>query len=179
VLDIKEEVMLAEFRKVIPAATAADRAHASYAHAMPQAQERLSVTERVLLKFMFSNHKALALMKKNVKETDFASNIARKAAAYFFKHYAQGQEYSAQGVLGTIDDKEVCSFVSQILMDEEIPLDKELFKSSLVQMLNRRVKTIKEKMKTEIKEAEAKGDRERIRVLVGQYSRINSEGGNE
>ncbi|MDD5585137.1 MAG: DNA primase [Candidatus Omnitrophica bacterium] len=177
-LDIKEEVMLAEFRKVAVSATAANT-RSEYRQAAPQPQERLSVTERVLLKFMFTNHKALAVIKRNVKESDFSSNIARKAAAYFFKQYAAGQEYSAQSVLGTIADKEVCSFVSQILMDEEIPLDKELFKSSLAKVLTRRVKTIKERMKTEIKEAEKNGDRERIRVLVNQYSRINSEGQDE
>ncbi|MDD5194891.1 MAG: DNA primase [Candidatus Omnitrophica bacterium] len=174
ILQIKEEVVIAEFRKIAKHASQSKTYDTSL---MRQPEARVSITERVLLKFMFTNHKALALLRKSVREDDFASPIARRAVAYFFKRYTGSEEYSSSKILSTIEDKEICGFASQIIMDEEIPLDKEIFKSSLAKILQQRTKVVKEKIKNEIKEAEAKGDRERLKVLVTQYGKINSEDG--
>ena len=88
-------------------------------------------------------------------------------------------EYSAAKIVNGIDDKEIANFVSAILMDDEIAPDKELFKSSFTKLMARHTRTLKDNVRLQIKDAEAKGDAERLQVLVNQYVKINSEGRNE
>jgi DNA primase len=167
-LGIKEEILIAEFKQFF------SKTYSS----LPKKQnifavkEPLSVTEKVLVKFMLTNNKAFSIIKKNFTEEDFSSLLARKTVSYFLKNYSESEEQCCCKILGNIEDKEISSFVSMILMDDDPPLDNEIFKESILRLRQKRLKVLKEKLRQEIKAAEMAGDKQRLSDLMGKYSSI-------
>jgi DNA primase len=168
-LKVKEEILIAEFRRTSKKSATPETKFSSLVAKGP-----LSITEKVLIKFMLTNAKAFAIIRKSLKGDEFTNPLARKTVSYFFKNYSD-ENTPLLKFLGTIEDKEISSFVSKVLMDDDIPLDKEQFKSSLQKLRQKRIKSIKDGLREEIKEAEARGDRGKIKVLVDKYDRIKSE----
>lgn len=135
----------------------------------------LSIAEKVLIKYMLTNKKALFLIKDNLLPADFTSAAASKVAAYFFSKAAAPEDFSLPKIIGAITDEEISRFVSKILMDEQIPCDKEFFRGSLMKLQRRRVLQAKAQLKEDIKQAEINGDRERLKDLMNKYAQVNSE----
>ncbi|MDP2922200.1 MAG: DNA primase [Candidatus Omnitrophota bacterium] len=168
---VKEEILIAEFKKVFSKNSNIDR-HPSH---ILDTKEPLSITEKVLIKFMLTNNKAFSLIRKNFTEEDFTSILARKTISYLLKNYTENIELTSSTLIGKIEDKEISSFVSRILMDDEPPLDKEIFRDSMLKLRRKKTKTLKEKLRQEIKEAETKGDKNRLKILISKYTSISSE----
>ena len=53
-----------------------------------------------------------------------------------------------------------------------------MFKEGVAKLRKKRVRDVKEKLKEEIKEAEEKGDRDRLKDLISKYAKINAGGRN-
>jgi len=179
-LEVKEEIMIAEFRSSFSKESNVYKRGSSAVAACGQeglraADTPLSVTEKILLKFMFTNPKAFSLMRKNLKEDYFSSCLARKTVTLLLNLYGEGQDYSTPQLLGKIDDKEISGFVSRILMDDDIPLNKDLFKESLLKLRKKRIIKLKKNLQDQIREAETKGDKRKLRELINRYGRINNE----
>ena len=124
---------------------------------------------------MFTNPKAFSLMRKNLKEEYFSSYLARKTVSCLFNTYSENKDCSVSQLLGKIDDKEISGFISKIIMDDDIPLNNDLFKESLLKLRKKGAMKLKKDLQDEIKEAEIKGDKSRLRELINKYGRINSE----
>ena len=124
---------------------------------------------------MLTNVKAFSLIRKNLKAEYFSSHLARKTISFFFKACSKGDNKSAPKLLGLIDDKEISGFVSKILMDDDIPLDKNSFRDSLFKLYKRGTMQVKKKLQDEIKQAELKGDKKRLKELIKEYGRVNNE----
>lgn len=170
-LKVKEEILIAEFKKNFSKKETRER---NLIQSRPN--EPFSVAEKVILKFMFSNKKAFSLIRKNLNEEDFAYPLAKKTVSYFFRNYNDGDaDLASPGIIATIDDKEISGFVSRILMDDDIPLDAEVFKSSVIKLRQIRGRNIKTRLKKDIKDAETSGNKERLKVLIDKFSKMNSE----
>lgn len=174
-LKVKEEIIAAEFRRVFVKNKAfADKKTGLTAGV--GSDEPVSIAEKVIIKFMLTNKKALALVKSNLTADDFISPISQRVVAYFLNKDSgvEGGPDIAPAV-GTIEDKEISGFVSRVLMDEDILLDKELFRGSMQQVCKRRAVAVKNKLREEIKTAEEKGEKERLKILINKYGIINRE----
>ncbi|UCG34660.1 MAG: DNA primase [Candidatus Omnitrophota bacterium] len=172
-LKVKEEILIAELRKI-------NSTPGTRNWQPPQQlgkREPLSLTEKTLLKFMVSNQGARALIKKNVKEEDFISDLARKTFSYLSLNIERLSN-RPQELLTMIEDKEISRFISSVLMDDNIPLEKEFLKGALLKMRQRRIKVFKNRLKEEIRQAEQIGDRQKLKVLISEYGKIKSEAGN-
>ena len=178
-LKVKEEIMIAEFRnsfsKKSNSPRRADSATVYRNQGLNLDKEPISITEKVLLKFMLTNPKAFSVARKNLKGEYFYSHLARKTVSFLFSKYSGEGSGSIQKLLGAIEDKEISGFISRILMDDDVPLDKNIFKESLVKLRKKAVVETKKRLKGRIKEAEASGDKQKVRELMKEYSRINSE----
>lgn len=169
VVKVKEEILLLEFRKISSSLGKNKDNRTVKKSALGGGV--ISITEKLLLRFMFTKKGAFSLVRKNLTEEDFTSSLARKTVSYFFKNYPQGESAFLKS-LAVIEDKEISGFVSAILMDEDIPIDKESFKSSLIKLHKNRTNRLKDKLKEEIKEAEAGDDRQRLKALVSRYNKM-------
>jgi len=172
-LKIEEEIMIAEFRNNF--LKGSKKQHLSVARknsSVFTSTDPLPITEKILFKFMLTNSKAFFLIRKKLKEDCFSSYLAQKTISVLFNVCPQGEHYSAPKLLEAIKDKEVSSFVSKILMDDGIPLDKELFKESLLKLRKKGIKQVKQKLKDKIRQAEKEGNSQEIKELIDEYNRI-------
>ena len=60
-------------------------------------------------------------------------------------------------------------------MDDDIPLDKNLFKESLLKLRKKGIVQLKRKLKDQIKDAETKGDKKILTELLNEYGKIDKE----
>ena len=173
-LGVKEEILIAELGKLNTAPKARDWQD-------PQERlnpkEPLSITEKALLKFMASNRQAFSVIKKNVKEDDFASGLARKTFSYLSLNVEKISNQPQQ-LLAMIEDKEISKFICAIIMDDHIPLEKEFLKSALLKVRQRRTKLFRNQLREKIRQAEQDGDRQKLKVLISEYGKIKSEARN-
>ena len=178
-LNIKEEIVIAEFRNSFFKKSGFNNRKAldnAYQEKKINLDNKpLAVTEKVLLKFMFTNFKAFSIARKNLKSEYFQSQLAQKTVSFLFDNYSKEKDVSIQKLLSKVTDKEISGFISRISLDDDIALDKELFKESLVKLHKQAALGVKRKLKIQIKEFEAKGDKAKVKELMKEYSRINSE----
>jgi DNA primase len=170
ILKIKEEILLAEYKKLF-----SKRDFSFPKNNSKIIEEKLfPITEKIILKFMLTNTKALSVVKKNLKEDDFTSPLIKKAVSFILRNFSK-EKFSLQSLLGRIDDKQISSFISSILMDDSIPLNKDSFKDSIIKLRKKRIKSLRERLKEEIKRAELEGDKEKCKELINKFYKINSE----
>jgi DNA primase len=167
-INVREEILLAEFSKVAPQNRRAYEQSVSHID-----DELMPITEKVLLKFMLTNDRAFEIAKKNLSPLDFTGNKSKKMAGYLLENYKPSAGIAQ--FIDSLQDKDISGFVSRIMLDEDIPLDKEVFKSSLMKIKANRLKEAKSKLRDEIKAAEKSGDSQKIKVLINQYATIKSE----
>ncbi|MFH1504890.1 MAG: DNA primase [Candidatus Omnitrophota bacterium] len=172
-LGVREEIMIAEFRGTFFKSKAfPGKRSISGKAGLAVSKGSLTITEKVIFKFMFTSPKAFALIKKNLKEDYFDSTLARRTVSFFFDTYTNVNCFNPK-LLGIIGDKEISGFVSMILMDDSIPFDKDTFKQSLLKLRKKGAAQKKNKLKEQIQEAETKGDRSRLKELIGEYGKVN------
>jgi len=160
VLNIKEELLLVELKK-----SYYKKNNTSFTNQI-NIKELIPLTEKIIFKFILNNPDLFSVVKKNLREEDFTSNISKKTFSYFLKNNISSK------FVDIILDKEINSFITEILMDEDIPVDKEIFKSSIIKLVKNRAKILKNKIKENIKEAEKNKDKERLKVLIDRYNKI-------
>lgn len=168
-LGIKEEILIAEYRK-----------NFSKSEIRNFVQKRIDISkkeilplyEKVIIKSMLTIDKSFAVIKKNLVPEDFSSLQAKAAIGYFLKNCSEEKNMPPSKLLKITDNREISEFVCGILMDENIIIDKEYFKSSLLHLRGKRFKKDRERLKQELKEAEKTGDREKARSLI---DKLNSE----
>jgi len=174
-LGLREEIVIAEFRNILP------KTNKNYgkgkASLVTPANSRINnefvpITERVVIKGMLTNPKALMLARKKLKKEYFSSHLSQKTVLFLFGNYSAEGNGSMQKLLGMIEDKEISSFISKILMDENILLNNEEFKGSLAKLCKDGVKQLKVRLREEIREAEARGDEERKIELMNKHKKL-------
>ncbi|MBU2250762.1 MAG: toprim domain-containing protein, partial [Candidatus Omnitrophica bacterium] len=176
-LNVKEEIMIAEFQKKVSAKNNNQRKRFSGPES-PQisqaiAREPLPVTEKVILKFILTNPKAFSLVKKNLKPEYFSTHFSRKVISLFFDKYAEDGEFSPSKFISAESDKEISGFLSRILIDDDIPLDKNIFKDSLLKLKEKRNDHFKSLLREEIRDAESRGDKKKVKELIAEHGKFN------
>jgi DNA primase len=176
-LGIKEEIAIAEFRSFFPkdnrlAQRKASRSDSGAPVSRLSQEIFVPFTEKILLKCMLTNPKAFLIVKKNLREEHFTSVLVRKTIAFLFKLKFEEEIASPQSFLGLIDDKSISGFVSKILMDDDVPLDKNVFKESILKLCKKAALEEKKTLQEKIRLAEKEGDNERVKELLSEYSRL-------
>ncbi|MDD4294004.1 MAG: DNA primase [Candidatus Omnitrophica bacterium] len=123
------------------------------------------VTEKVIIKSMLLNKQAQDIVKQNLDKEDFSHILSKKIVSYFL---------SADEPVNikTVEDSEINSIASFILMDDTVQVTTDIFKDSVLKIKSKKIKNVKENIKTAIKEAEELGDFEKVKSLIGQYRAI-------
>jgi len=172
VLRIKETVFIAELRK-------ADKGFEKNRGA-PQVNRPniiLPMAEKMLLRAVFSSDKVLAALEKRISAEDFSHPLARKTFSLVSQHKVKNGSVS-RSFVSSILDKEVAGFVSQIMMEDMGKIDKNILKDCILRLRSNRIKTIKEKLRNEIRQAEDRKDSGRVKSLMNEFQKINSEAKN-
>ena len=168
-VEVREEIIIAEFKKISP-----QKSRLSEKNMPAPPAAGLTITEKVLLKFLLTNNKAAAAIKKNLTESDFVAPVARQVVKAAFVLQEQGKDCAGTQILNLLDPV-TASAVSSLLIEDEAPLSKELLRGSILKLRKNRLKGFKEKIKHEIKEAESQGDKVKLKELINEYEKVNSE----
>ena len=167
-VEVREEILIAEFKKTAPQKSRFMKAPV----AGPKSEE-MTITEKAILRFLLEG-KAVPAIRKNVAESDFTSALAKRLIAAAFKLYDEGKDLSGSKILNLLDEKTAAAACAVLIEDDSL-LDKELLKSSILKLRKNRLINLKEKLKTDIQEAESQGDQTRLKELINAYGKINSE----
>ncbi|MCF7871238.1 MAG: DNA primase [Candidatus Omnitrophica bacterium] len=178
-LELNEEVVLSEYRNKFSKKAGRKDGGQPFFSQNKSYREMPSVTEKILLKAMLENPKIFILMQKNFNGEDFTHPLARKIVNFLFKNYLEKKK-TAKELLADIDDRTISGFISQILLEDQIPQDENTIKESLVRMNKKHTDRQKDQLRLKIKNAESEEAREKLeKELMAKYNKVNSEVGDE
>ncbi len=173
-LEVKEEIMIADFKN----ATSVGKKTSKFSYqktASKIQQEYLPVQEKVLIKSMLVNEKAFEAIKKRLRVEYFTSSLAKRAFKNLLAIDIDTKGHSAQKLIGSIEDKEVSSFLSKIAFDDEILLDNLTFKASFSKLEREGKRRLQQQIKDQLKQEGQKGFGQKCKELIKEHLKINSE----
>ncbi len=170
VLSVRETVLVAELRKA--------GKNTVKVRGNPRVEESLSavpMAERMIIRAVFSNDKVLGAIKRKVDPQDFSHPLTRKVFSLILKREDDGKKVSFRSFLGSTEDKEISSFVSKIMMEDIGGINKNILKDCIVKLRKNRARAAKDILKSRIREAENRKDKEKVKSLISEFQKINSE----
>lgn len=173
-LEIKEQIVIAEFKAYQLAQQRGKSSRFTEQKDVPESF--LPITEKILFKFMVNNNEAFSFVKKYLSIEDFSCEVSRQLSRYLFRRFESLSDKTVMQLIGSVEDRDVSSFLTRIMIDESIPFDEQMFKSSVQKLRKLRIKNIKEQLIADMKKAEIEGDKEGLNFLVNKYNKIKSEG---
>ena len=167
-LKVRETLLMAEFGKV--------KTHKPVSSRSPLQNIRASVpiTEQLIIKAIFANNRLLTTIKGRINEEDFSHPLSRKTFALLLNKSSAGN-FSGQQFISSIEDKEISGFVSRVLMEESSSIDKSILKSCIIKLRRNHLKMLLGSLRTQIRAAEKDKDEIRVKNLMMQFRKINSE----
>ncbi len=168
ILKVKETVLLSEIRKI-------DKNIRREGAFFAKRIETIPLVEKIVIKSMFSNKKVSYALKDKLNAGDFSHPLAKKTFTLFMEKVKEQPSFTYRDLLGIINDKEISSFLSEIMMDDGVKIDKNLLKDCVAKLRRNRLKTIREEIKQQIRQAESLHDTARVRELMARFNKINSE----
>ncbi len=165
-LGIREEVLLLELRDL----RKNKKRVASRIAAI--AGEPVPITEKRVLQFMLNSAKAMDLIAKNLAENDFSHPLARRTAVFLFSNFKSDREWSIPALLSRTNDQEISRFFSELLIEEEVPLNKDLLRAHIIKLRGKRIKEKKAQLIKELKDAETRKDTQKAGELAQRLNEL-------
>ncbi len=166
-LDVREAVLVAELSKLEgikqPVISDGDR----FSFPVPLA-------EKLLIRILMNNPHIIKAIKEKVMKDDFSHPLSRRAYSLLVDNFS-ATSFSLTKFMGILDDKELSGFISHITMENFGILDKTVLKDCIAKIRKNRIKGIKRSIQEEIKLAEKNKDMGRLKELMAQFKKINSE----
>jgi len=172
VLGVRETVLVAELRKIDKGV---DKHHKeSYIN---KTDIVMPMAEKMIIRAVLSSNKVLAAVKKRINEEDFSHPLARKTFSLVLQNTVK-DEVPSKSLLSLTSDTGIASFVSHIMMEDMGRIDKDILRDCIVKLRINRTKIIKESLKNQIRQAENSKDMGKVRSLMSEFQKINSEAKN-
>ncbi|MCF7887382.1 MAG: DNA primase [Candidatus Omnitrophica bacterium] len=175
-LSLKEEVIISEYKRKLSAKSRYQNKNNSLSFSKEEIFKQMpSVTEKILMKAMFTNYKIFSLVRKNFEVEDFTNPLTKKIVNFLFEHFSHKNKTTNE-LLANINDKVITGFISQILLENNIPQDKDTLRETFVKLYKKRINCQKDRLRRKIKNAENKEIREQLeKELIAKYNKVNSE----
>lgn len=175
-LNLKEEVVISEYKRKFSAKSKYQNKNNSLSFSKEEIFKQMpSVTEKILIKAMFTNYKIFSLVRKNFEIEDFTNPLTKKIVNFLFEHFPHKKKTTNE-LLANIDDKVITGFISQILLEDDIPQDEDTLKETLVKLHKKRIDCQKDRLRLKIKNAKNKEIKEQLeKELIAKYNKANSE----
>jgi DNA primase len=166
VLDIKEEALFIELRKIKDKKT----------YAMPEFIKTNSLktnpTERLLMNLILRETELISQLKQTLGPDDFQDTRIGRVFSLICDLFSQGQAIEPHRLIGYLNDRESASLVSELLaVDDEFPhSDTEMVLNDCVsrikkQRLNLRCQSLQE----QIKIAQRQGNHQQLNRLITEF----------
>lgn len=166
-LQIKEEALLSELKKVKPDYTyeLAD----DFLKEKPQG----AMAEKIIIGLMLDEPEVIPEVKASLKSEDFADEGTRIIAEEIFKSYGDGKTLKPTQLINRLKDERLSRIVSEAtsLTDEITDIQKNLI-DCIKWIKNQNIKSKLAELQNLIKVAQAMGDEKRVYQLVSEYNSL-------
>jgi DNA primase len=171
-LDVKEEVLLQEIKKV-----KGDSRGPVEAVRGRVSGESIHPTEKLLMKLMLEEGRFINRIKADIHPDDFQDARVSRIVALLFELIDSGKHIEPKGILSQFDDEGVLRFVCESAFLPEISQeDKEKVVEDCIQRLkHRRLMSQRELLHKEIKKAQDLGDEERLQGLMREFHQLTKK----
>lgn len=165
-LRVKKDILIKEFRKI-----SRGRKQGMSLDNI-ELKEYIPMTEKIIIKFMLTDERAVEIIRTHLIEDDFSHPLTRKIVSLCFTMLKNKSRVNLQKIIGLTEDREISSFITMLMMDDSIILDKDVVKECILKFKENRLKLMRNRLREKIKIAESKDDREELKRLVVKYQEL-------
>ena len=120
-LQVREEALLSELKKVKPDYTYEPSAEAVTSAAMPSATS----AEKIIIGLMLDDAEVISEVQKHLKIEDFTDDETRKIVGEIFKACTAGKAFSVTQLINHLEDDNLSRIISEAVSLTEIVTDKQ------------------------------------------------------
>ena len=166
-LDVKEEALHAEIKKMSKAAPSARNADTVYPKAVPA-----SPVEKLLIKLMLEQTELIHRVKDHLSPADFADARVGRIIQAALELAQKGSAIEPSFLMDHIGQEDISRLICEsVFLPEELSgQDREkLFDDCLSRLKQEKVRTKQLRLHEEIKTAQGAGDQEKLRTLLEEF----------
>lgn len=166
-LQVKEEALLAELKKVKPDYTY------ELADEFLQEKPQGTMAEKIIIGLMLDEPEVIAEVRRSLKSEDFADEGTRRIADEIFKSYEEKKPAKPTQLINRLKDERLTRIISEAtsLVDEITDIQKNL-DDCVKWIKSQNVKNKLTELQNLIKVAQAMGDEKRVYQLVSEYNNL-------
>ncbi len=170
-LDVPEDALAREYQKVGQAIATTITAHLHEPPAVNQA--RASVVERGLLKLMIEKEEWIPRVRQELTPEDFQDTKIRVAITRIFDFFENGKRIDTVNLINSFEDAAVSQMLTGIVTEEEVAGDREkMYQDYISRIKHDQMKTRRQKILQQIREAESAGNFARASELSQQFNQF-------
>lgn len=170
-LDVSEAALAKEYQKVGQAISTTITAHLHEPPAVNQA--RASVVERGLLKLMIEKEEWIPRVRQELTPEDFQDTKIRVAITRIFDFFENGKRIDTVNLINSFEDAAVSQMLTGIVTEEEVAGDREkMYQDYISRIKHDQMKTRRQKILQQIREAESAGNFARASELSQQFNQF-------
>ena len=169
-LDIKEEALLQEMKKIKKVKTFID-------YEQPVQKNVLSInpTEKLLIKLMLEETEFIHRVKDALEPVDFKDERTSRIVSIMFDLIEQGKNVEPRILMNYLNEEDISQVICEsVFLPEELSAqNKEKIVNDCIQRLkNEKLKIKKQRLHEQIKTAQHLGDEERLNRLVEEFHHL-------
>lgn len=169
-LDIREEALLQEMKKIKKVKTFAD-------YEQPAQKSALSInpTEKLLIKLMLEETELIHHIKDTLEPADFQDERTSRIVSIMFDLIEQGKNVEPRILMNYLNEEDISQVICEsVFLPEELSAqNKEKIVSDCIQRIkNEKLKIKKQRLHDQIKAAQHLGDDERLNRLMEEFHHL-------
>jgi DNA primase len=168
-LDLKEEALLQELKKVKEHRTYLDLSQAN-----PKKALNINPTEKLLIKLMFEEREFINRIKENLEPADFQDERASRIVSIMFDLIEQGKNIEPSNIMNYLDDESVLQVICESTFLPEVSNEhrEKIIDDCIKRLKSERLRLKKQDLHDQIKMAQHLGDEEKLQRLIHEFDRL-------
>ncbi len=134
----------------------------------------LRAVESNILKLMLEQEELIPLTKEEVTIADFQDEHIRNVVTKIYELFDMGKQINLSNIMNGINDQQVLQKISGIMAAEDILVGdrKKIHRDCLERLKKDRLKSIRQDLHQQIRQAEAAGDQSRLNELKEKFNQL-------
>jgi DNA primase len=172
-LDIKEEALLEELKKIKPSLD-----QTSLQETLPKKEFQISPTEKLLIKLMLQEKDIIGQIKNNLEPADFQNEKTARIVSIMFDLLEQGRKIEPSLLMSHLKDDDISQVICEsVFMPDNYTLQhKERVVDDCIQRIKKeKLKLTRQRLHEEILSAQQSGDEERLQGLMEEFYHLTKK----
>lgn len=171
-LDIKEEILVAEYKKM--SGEVKPRWERGGADLDVKLTTKIRSVEKDILKLLLHDEQFVMKTKEKALLSDFQDLKMRNVISKVFELFDQGEKINEANLINSLDDQNLQRLVSELMVKEDAPYnDKEkMHDDFMARLKSDRMKDIRKQIMREMREAESSGNQEKMNDLKMKFNQL-------